>query len=117
MATAAKKAPCFFEFEYDVHVGRRGHMTEEMILEKLESDPNFDFKPWEAGSITAKMTKYALINSEGEIVDVEDIALDEPVFLYGTLLSWWENRRSYSVGNIRLVEWFVINFCLKFIVQ
>lgn len=95
-----------YNFEYDVHIGRRGHMTEKIMLENLVKDPNFDFMPWEE-TTTAKITDYMLVNGKGEIVDIEDIASEEPIFLYGVLLSWWENRRSYRVGNIRLVEWFV----------
>jgi hypothetical protein len=95
---------------YDCYIGRPGHWSESELFATLVSHPLFSLMPGEDREATAKITDFFFLNRDGQHCSIEDV-VDEnkQVFLHGCTLDWSGELKLFTVGNIRIDQWYVCN--------
>jgi hypothetical protein len=105
----ARRSGTWHLLKYDVYVGRRGHKTEADVLAELLDCDAFQLMPGE-GQPTVKITDYFFADANGDPCDFEDLEKNKgPIFLHGTLMTWGEEFRSYTIGNVKVSFWLVFS--------
>lgn len=96
----------FHQMTYDVFIGRRGHISMSDVLAKLvNEEEGFDFMPDQGNEITAKIIDWFLVNRAGQACSIDELRPGHALYLHGQILSWSEQVRSYTIGNVRISEW------------
>lgn len=87
---------------YDVFIGREGHLSEVGVMESLVNDPDFAFM--EDDEPTVKIISYFFTNARGESVSLDELE-SRPIYLHGVLSSWEKREGVLGIGNVRVNEW------------
>jgi len=101
---------------YDAFFGRFGR-TETKLRQTFRNSASSFFMPGTQSDVkpTVMIDQFFLVNGANEFCTLDDVEEDSKVFLHGNVSPWSSRSPTWSIGNARVLEWFVkIEYSLMF---